>query len=312
MFSVIMPTYNHAEWLRGSVESVWNQTWTDWELVLVDDGSTDETPRILRELSAADERIVTLRQDNAGAPAASDRGIACARGRWLARLDSDDQWFPGTLQAYVDFLSAHPEARFIYGYRYRLEPDGRVIRRRGAFQDGPTGTANLLQRMYLHNMGVCYERELYYRAGGFDSSLRCAEDYDLALRISLLVDLHPIDQPVGLHRRHDRNISAMTGETRCTQAAIVERFAENHPEVAEQYAETIRRRLAKLYYAAGRQFLKQGRHPASRWAFQQARQYGASLKGQLASAIASLLARGDVDEPNCVHLPPPPESRPVP
>jgi len=142
-FSVIMPVYNHAEYVRAAVESVIGQTRRDWELIAVDDGSIDSSGEVVASLAARDGRITVIRQDNAGPAAARNTAIARARGKWLTFMDSDDVWFPEALAHYADYIADHPGAQFIHGYRHRLNADGSVTELAGEFQDRPTGTAEL-------------------------------------------------------------------------------------------------------------------------------------------------------------------------
>jgi glycosyltransferase involved in cell wall biosynthesis len=103
---VVIPTYNQPDFLAEALESVFAQTFRDFEVVVVDDGSTDDTPARLRACAG---RVRVVRQPNAGVGAARNRGIAEARGRWVALLDHDDLWHPEKLAAQVAFMRAHPE-----------------------------------------------------------------------------------------------------------------------------------------------------------------------------------------------------------
>lgn len=107
--SVVVPTYNQPALLLETLQSVFAQTFTDFEVILVDDGSTDDTPARLVELAAREPRLRVVRQVNAGTGAARNRGIDEARGKYIALLDHDDLWMPGKLAAQVAFLERHPE-----------------------------------------------------------------------------------------------------------------------------------------------------------------------------------------------------------
>jgi glycosyltransferase involved in cell wall biosynthesis len=108
--SIVLPTYNRADVIGQAVDSVRRQTFEDWELLVVDDGSTDGSAELLAGL---DRRIEVIRQENAGVYAARNTGLGRARGRWIAFLDSDDQWAPHYLDLVTSFLNHHPDAAFV-------------------------------------------------------------------------------------------------------------------------------------------------------------------------------------------------------
>src|SRR4051794_13197703 len=106
--SVVVPTYNQPRLLSETLDGVLAQTFADFEVVVVDDGSTDDTPAVLARYAGRDGRVRVVRQPNAGIGAARNRGLDEARGRYVAPLDHDDLWMPGKLAAQVAFMQAHP------------------------------------------------------------------------------------------------------------------------------------------------------------------------------------------------------------
>jgi len=257
-FSVIMPVYDHAEYVGEAIESVRAQTFGDWELIVIDDGSSDGSGEIAEEFAARDRRIRVLHQVNAGPAAARNAGIRAAQGEWLAYLDSDDLWYPQTLANYGDAIAARPAALFFYGYRHRLNPDGSLTELPGEFQQHATGTREIFQRMYLSHMCVCYRRGLMDRAGPYDESLRSCEDYELYLRMSLHTTFEPLGRATGLRRRHGRNISRRSGFSRFQEAEVLRRFVEKQGGRQVLPQELISARLGRLYLAAGREYLRGG------------------------------------------------------
>jgi glycosyltransferase involved in cell wall biosynthesis len=132
-FSILMPVYNHAAYVGEAVASVRAQDREDWELIVVDDGSTDGSAGVAEEAAGGDGRIRILRQSNAGPAAARNLAAAEARGAWLAFLDSDDVWYPHALAAYGEAIAADPAADFFHGYRHRMDADGAVTELAGQF-----------------------------------------------------------------------------------------------------------------------------------------------------------------------------------
>ncbi len=290
MFSIVMPVYNHAAYVGEAIESVLAQTWTDWELHVVDDGSTDGSGRIVADWAAKDRRIHAVTQANAGPAAARNNGARRTRGPWLAYLDSDDIYYPDALAHYADFIARCPEATFIYGYRHRLTANGAKVELPGEFQDHITGTNELFGRMYLSHLCVCYRRELLATAGGYDERLRSVEDYDLYLRMSMHTKFWPLGKPTGLRRRHGSNISRQTGYSRMLQGAILQRFVERHGGRDVLEPAQVARRLGKIYYAAGRQYFKSRCFAQAGKALKKALGYKSTFKGCLLLVLANALA----------------------
>jgi len=296
MFSVIMPVYNHERFVGEAVRSVLAQSWTDWELLIVDDGSTDGSGRVVAELAAADERIAVIRQANAGPAAARNAAIDRAGAPWLAFLDSDDVWTEGALESYATYIAAHPAAKFIRGYRHRMGADGAKERIEGEYQDAAVGTSELFDRMFLQHMCVCYRRDLLDRTGRFEEALRCSEDYELYLRMSLHCRFEPTGACVGWHRRHGANISRQSGYTRMVQARVLERFAGG-PGRDVLDPSRVARRLGRLYYAAGREYFGARCYRQALDASRRSRRYRATAKNALIGLLSRcLLPLGRRDE----------------
>ncbi|MBI4357811.1 MAG: glycosyltransferase family 2 protein, partial [Candidatus Omnitrophica bacterium] len=117
--SVIMPTYNRVSYLRGAIESVLAQTFRDWELVVVVDGSKDGSKELVESYARSDGRVICIWQGNAGYSAANNRGLREAKGLYIAFLDDDDRWLPEKLELQVNLMKSSPEAGFCYG-RFRV------------------------------------------------------------------------------------------------------------------------------------------------------------------------------------------------
>jgi glycosyltransferase involved in cell wall biosynthesis len=186
--SVIIPVYNQARFIRGAVGSVVAQTYADWEIVVVDDGSTDDTPRVLAELAGRISRMRVIRQPNRGRAAARNAGISHACGVYAAFLDADDVWFPDKLERQVAALEACPRAGAVYARAVVVGLDGVPDRRglvigaapaspRAAFAD-----LAMLNRVPLSTAMV--RRECLDEVGWFDEGLVYIEDWELWLRLA--------------------------------------------------------------------------------------------------------------------------------
>ncbi|MBA2437335.1 MAG: glycosyltransferase family 2 protein, partial [Acidimicrobiia bacterium] len=125
MISVVVPTYNHRDFVLQALESAFAQTFTDIEVIVVNDGSGDDTEALLRPLVQAG-RIAYLEQENQGQAAARNRGWQAARGKYVAFLDDDDLWPPGKLEWQARVLEEQPQTVLVYGPPSRLHPDGTI------------------------------------------------------------------------------------------------------------------------------------------------------------------------------------------
>jgi glycosyltransferase involved in cell wall biosynthesis len=182
LVSAVIPTFNRAWSLGRAVDSVLAQTYRPLDLIVVDDGSTDETPRLLAPL-AARGRLTLIRQPNRGVSAARNAGLAAARGSLLAFLDSDDEWLPDKIKTQVEFLNQHPDQvlvqtqeRWFRGGR-RVNP-GRKHRKLSGDIFLPS-----LKLCLISPSAVMLRRSLFEEVGLFDEGLAAAEDYDLWLRV---------------------------------------------------------------------------------------------------------------------------------
>ncbi len=286
-FSVIMPVYNHAAYVGQAIQSVLNQSFRRWELIVVDDGSTDGSGEVVEGFAARDRRVRPCRQDNAGPSAARNRAMRLAGAEWLAFLDSDDLWLAGALASYDRAIRENPQKRFFYGYRHRLEPDGSRVELAGEFQERITTVADLFARMYLSQLCVCFHRTLLAQAGGYDDGLEACEDYDLYLRLGLHTDFQPIGQATGLRRRHAGNRSRRTGFTRFAEAEVLRRFVQAGGGERLVPPEQVARRLGGLYHSAARLYFKARHFREALAAVSQSERFG--RKGRTLKLLASVL-----------------------
>lgn len=202
---MIIPTWNRRELVQRALRSVLAQTRAVDEIIVVDDGSTDGTAEALA--AAFGDRIVYVRQSNAGVSAARNRGLALARGRFLTLLDSDDEWLPDKTRLQREWLDAHPDFGMVLCDVERVGPDGAridVLSRRRALPEDGFVLGHLLRDPALVPASVMLRREVHAAVGGFDESLATAEDLDWHLRIGARFPIGVVEQPlVRALRGHD-------------------------------------------------------------------------------------------------------------
>jgi len=199
--SVIVPTYNAPRFLVETVESILAQTYKDFELVVVDDGSGPQTRKALDPYI---DRIRYVWRENGGPSAARNTGIKEARGELIAFCDHDDLWLPGKLEHQISFINTHPAAGLYYcdylhfgnttKKRYRRPYSGRVFQK-------------LWQKRFLQTLTVICRREVFGRAGLFDTSLRYVQDYDMWLRVALHYEFAFTGGVLAKYRIHPANLA---------------------------------------------------------------------------------------------------------
>jgi glycosyltransferase involved in cell wall biosynthesis len=194
--SVIIPSHNYARYLPEALASVIAQTMTEWECIVVDDGSTDETPSVLESYVARDRRIRALRLDGRGPAAARNAGVRASTGAYLQFLDADDLLAPAKLEVHAEFLDRAPDVDIVYGistYFRTSEPDRVLYSLRGQLSRpllAPVQSgAEALRLLQMFNiMPVCSvlaRRGVWMRIGGFNEAARGTEDWDFWLRAAI-------------------------------------------------------------------------------------------------------------------------------
>lgn len=207
--SVIIPTFNREGAVAGAVDSVLAQNGPGFELIVVDDGSTDKTGAVL---AAYGDRIRLLCQPNRGVSAARNAGIAAARGRLVAFLDSDDRWLPEKLAVQAAFFHARPEALICQTEEIWVRNGVRVNPRRRHRKPSGDIFRPSLELCLVSPSAVMMRRQLFDRVGLFDETLPACEDYDLWLRVASRFPVHLIDTPLIVkHGGHADQLSRMPG-----------------------------------------------------------------------------------------------------
>ena len=209
--SVIIPTFNCAAFLTRAVESVFTQTYTDYEVIIADDGSTDETRELVTQW---DGKVRYLYQMNQGLASARNLAVSKASGAFLAYLDADDMYYPNRLKAQVAFLDAHSECGLVHSDVTILDESDRVISssfNRETGRSVPKGNCltYLLEHCHIQVPSVLERRACYDRIGGFERRAHPAEDYLHWIQLALHgYAIGYIDKPLAMYRRRANSLSA--------------------------------------------------------------------------------------------------------
>ncbi len=209
--SIILPTYNRVNYLRPAVESILAQTFTDWELIIADDGSDAETLAYLGEL-AENQQVKVLYLEHTGNPSAvRNVAIRASRSDYIAFMDSDDLWLPTKLAAHVALHQVNPTRRWNYTALLRIDADGRTMPTefpgRRSVREGAIFTQLLTFAVAMTPTCLFAERSLVEEIGGFDETQLYFEDYDLLLRLSLRSEAGAIPQQLAQVRNHTEHYS---------------------------------------------------------------------------------------------------------
>ncbi len=210
MVSVVLPTYGRLPLLRQAVASVVGQTFGDWELIIVDDGSTDDTREYLEAID--DPRVRPLRLEHRGITSARSSGLGLARGKWVAFLDSDDLWLPGKLELQLRRLAAQPTCRWSYTGYSLIDTEGAPLPERSGLLPRPA-SGYILEPVLRFELStpvqtMLAERSLIEEIGGFDATIPFLSDYDFALRLAARSEACALPETLTLVREHAGRVTS--------------------------------------------------------------------------------------------------------
>ena len=202
--SAVIGTWNRAPYVGEAIRSMLEQTLTDLELIVADDGSTDDTAQVVRSFD--DERIRYLPGPHVGISRNLNRALAEARAPHVALLDSDDSSYPTRLERLLAVLEARPEVAAVGHRLLEVDQEDRPLNARSSFAPGDIN-AELMRFNPISNSAVMFRREAVLAVGGYDASYSCTVDWDLWLRLADKHTIHMLDEVLGVRRMHRDNIS---------------------------------------------------------------------------------------------------------
>jgi len=203
LVSIILPVHNGARYLAQSIESCLAQTYENWELILVDDCSTDETPKIIASFAARDSRIRALRHEtNKKLPAALNTGFAFSRGAYLTWTSDDNLYRPRALETLCRFLNENPRIGLVYSDYSIINATGEETQKQTVKSPEKLVTGCIVGASFL------YRREVYASIGGYAEDAFLAEDYDYWLRVFSKFDIAPLHEDLYLYRKHANSLAA--------------------------------------------------------------------------------------------------------
>jgi len=265
--SVIITTYNRAEYVTKAIESVLSQTYQDWELVIVDDGSVDETPKVVSRYLTDDGKVRYLRQTNQGLSAARNRGITETHGKYVAFLDDDDWWVPEKLKTQVAFMEAQPDVGLSYT-RIRIirETNGRLDDSTIIPVKMATTFEEIIGESFIPASTVLIRRDCLENLDWFKSDAVPQEDVELWLRFVQKWKIGTLDIPLTIMKKSDR-VQLSQDDVKSAQKKIeIVNSAELLPG-NESYKNLKVKHCARLYYQLGRVYVEAGRYGEAAMSF---------------------------------------------
>lgn len=200
--SICIPTYNRRDYLKEALASVFAQTYKDYEIVIVDDGSTDGTEEMIKN---AGYNVRYHCTNHIGQSAARNKLIELSDGQYITFLDSDDLLFPDTVERLMDIIDSYGPNVFSYGSYTGIDENGNDLRRKQRILPSGNIVTELFEFIYVHSCGTMCAKRIYEEAGGFDVSLRRCAMYKLLLQLSLKYEFIPVKGPTYKKRRHRSN-----------------------------------------------------------------------------------------------------------
>jgi len=216
--TVLMSCYNAADYLGEAIDSVLYQTFKDFEFILIDDGSTDNTLNIIKRYAQSDGRIIIVEKDNSGLADSLNKGIKIAKGEWIARLDADDIAFPKRLEKQLNYVKDKQDYVLIGSGCITIDKSGKKIKD----YKYPSESRNIINwlvkgKSSFPHSSAFYLTSVVRRLGGYRPRITYAEDIDLWLRLSTIGKIGCIEEPLIKLRKHDGSITAR--EKKCAVSA---------------------------------------------------------------------------------------------
>ncbi|HUW18479.1 MAG TPA: glycosyltransferase [Sedimentisphaerales bacterium] len=253
--SICIPTYNRKGYLRETLDSVFAQTYKDYEVVIADDGSTDGTEEMVKN-SGYDVRYYW--HENRGEPATCNRLIELAQGGYISFVHSDDLLVPDAIERMVNVMNNEAGDVVVYGNYFRIDEHGKIGGQSKRKLYSGYITRHLFEDIIVHPNGSMFPKRVLEEAGGFDTSLKACYDYKLELKISLKYRFIALDEPTFKRRRHSSNTSQDSFVNRKTEFDMLSDFYYNSGGKDVIPKSIAMRRLGQESYRAGRWALSEG------------------------------------------------------
>ncbi|MCK4326262.1 glycosyltransferase [bacterium] len=290
--SVVIAAYN-GEWCIGkTIESVLGQTYSDLELIIVDDGSTDGTREIISSY-LTDKRVKYIYQENQGVSQARNNGVALAKGIYIAFLDHDDLWFPEKLTRQIPLFESNLRVGLVFSDAFISNTFTGAESR--FFESGKPCRGAVREHLFLWDfvplLTSVVRKTVLDQTGGFDPQFTIAEDYELFLRIARVMHFDYVDEPLARYLIHATNLSRDIELTLTENIQVQTNYWNEDKELQRRLSGKGRRCLANLYSARGRERCLKGNTPTARADFREAMRWSAWSPGPYIYWLLALMGK---------------------
>ena len=253
--SICIPTYNRRKYLRETINSIFQQTYKDYEIVIVDDGSTDGTEEMIRNLGFP---VIYYWQENSGDAAARNKLIELAKGKYISFIDSDDLLMPDAIERMIKIMDTQKEDIIVYGSYFRINENGKIYGRCKRRLYSGNITIPLFKTILVHACGSMFPTKVLRESPAFDKTLNICSDYDLWLRLSTKYKFIALSEPTFMRRRHSCNLSKASLENCLIEFQVINRFYYDNGGREIIPKEIASKVLSKKKCRAGRYAIKEG------------------------------------------------------
>ena len=221
--TVYIPVYNYAKYLKQAIESVLTQTYKEWEMIVINDGSEDETEDILKTYEST-PNVTIVNQENRGLPVTCNIALRLAKGKYIIRLDADDYLDVNALLIMVNYLEQNPDIGLVYPDYYTMDEHGEVIalERREKINDDKIWIPDLPP----HGAGTMFRKKILIELGGYDETISCQDGYDIWLRFIDSYKADNVNLPLFYYRKHGENLTNNHKRILDTRQTIKEKYAD--------------------------------------------------------------------------------------
>lgn len=267
LISVIIPTYNCSQYLENTLQSVLNQTCNDFEIIVIDDGSTDNTSDTIKPYAS---HIQYHRQENKGAASARNQGIKLSSGKYVAFLDSDDLWEPEKLADQMNIIKNQPDFPIIHTNASIIDSEGSMIRK-SANEKRQSCNGMIFEEFFLKNISliltssVIIDRKCLENIDLFDENFPVLQDYDLFLRLAWRYPVFFIDRPLVKYRFRPHSLTRTNiSKNILDSEKILEKTISEHRDYFDQHPALLRKKRKMLTMYSAKQLFYAGEFRQSR------------------------------------------------
>ncbi len=256
LVSIIMPVYNGQKFISKSIESVLAQSYENWELIIINDGSTDMTEEVVIKFKNLTNKIKYFYKANEGQVKATNFGILKSNGEYISFLDSDDLWETDKLKKQVNFISQNKNIDFLYSKYNSIDENGNVLIT-NISHDSINHYMNLLKCCFIGRLTVIVKKSILIELNLFDESLHSTDDWDMWIRISKKFKLSFLDEVIASYRIHPQSMSKNSFNQLLNVSKVFSKHVYSNSELNKVFINEVKWIELRIYLSS---FLNEKKH----------------------------------------------------